>query len=206
MLNNNFLHIETELFKIPKSRLIMGLIAGLFYAFSFYAFMYLIRESFRFVSLTEGYDLWILSDNEVNFYNLIYAFISVIFAQSICFSFWFDKPQKLFSKRRFQQIAIVNNQRYLNTFFLFWFSVLAVIYGLIFGSTYQGGFYTFSFYPKYNYIFVLIVFVLFLQTWNSIRRIDKQHSLKWMFISMIIISTIAFGISKLNLIDSLLSH
>lgn len=201
MLHKNFLHNETELFKVPKSRLIMGLFAGLFFAFCFYAFMYLTRESFRLVSLTEDYDLWILTDKEVSFYNLIFAFISVIFAQSICFSFWFDKPQNLFSKRKFQRITIGNDQSALNTYFLFWFSELAVVFGLSFGLTFKGGFYAFSLYPKYNYIFVLIIIILFLQTWNSIRRTNKQHSLKWMFISMIIVSTIAFGLSKVNLID-----
>ena len=201
MLNRNFLHTETELFKIPKSRLIMGLFAGLFFAFCFYSFLYLTRESFRLVSLTEDYDFWILTDKEVGFYNLIFAFISVIFAQSICFSFWFDKPQKLFSKRKFERITIRNDQSALNTYFLFWFSELAVVFALCFGLTFKGGFYAFSFYPKYNYIFVLIVFVLFLQTWNSIRKTNKKDSLKWMFISMIIVSTIAFGLSKVNLID-----
>ena len=78
MRNSNLLHTDTELFEIPKSRLIMGLFAGLFFAFCFYAFMYLTRESFRFASLTVDYDLWILTDNEVRFYNLIFAFISVI--------------------------------------------------------------------------------------------------------------------------------
>lgn len=195
------MHIQTKLFKIPKSSLIMGLFAGLFFAFCFYAFLYLTRESFRLVSLTEDYDLWVLTDKEVSFYNLIFAFISVIFAQSICFSFWFDKPQKLFTKRKFQNITIVNDQRSLNTYFLAWSSKLALLFVIFFGLTSKGGFYIFSFYPEYNYIFVLIILVLFLQTWNSIRRINKRHSLKWMLISMIIVSTIAFGLSKVNLID-----
>lgn len=201
MRKRNFLRTETELFKVPKSRLIIGLLAGLFFAFCFYAFMYLTRESFRLVSLTKDYDLWILTDNEVGFYNLFFAFISVIFAQSICFSFWFDKPLNIFYRRRFQRILIGNDQSALNTYFLFWFSELAVIYGLTFGSTFIGGFYVFSFYPKYNYIFVLIIIVLFLQTWISIRRINKKQSLKWMFISIIVVSIIAIGLSKINFVD-----
>ena len=179
----------------------MGLFSGLFFAFCFYALLYLTRESFRIMSLTDDYDLWILTDKEVSFYNLIFAFISVIFAQSICFVFWFDRPLKLVSKRKFQRTTIVHEQKALNLFFLFWFSELAVIYGLTFSSTYQGGFYAFSFYPKYNYIFILTILVLFFQTWNSMRRINKKQSLKWMFISMIVVSTIAFGLSKVNLID-----
>ncbi len=201
MLNKNFLHTETELFKIPISRLIAGLLAGLFFAFCFYALLYLTRESFRFVSLTADYDLWILSDKEHSFYNLVFAFISVIFAQSVCFSFWLNRPQQFFSKQKLQRKTILNDQSTLNTYFLLWFSELAVMYGLTFGPTFQGGFYAFSFYPKYNYVFVLILLVLFLQTWNSIRRTNKKQSLKWMFCSAILCSAIAFGLSKVNLID-----
>lgn len=201
MTHKRSIHAEPELFKVQKSRLIFGLAAGLIFAFCFYALMYLTRESFRFVSLTENYDLWILTDKEVSFYNFIFAFISVIFGQSICFVFWFEKPLNLYSRKRFQYKAIVNDQKYLNSIFLFWFSEMAIIYGLSFGVTYQSGFYTFGFYPKYNYFFVLIILVLFFQTWNSIRKINKKNSMKWMLISLLMVSSIAYGLSKVNLID-----
>ena len=42
---------------------------------------------------------------------------------------------------------------------------------------------------------------MFLQTWNTMRRINKKHSLKWMIVSLIIVSTVSFGLSKVNLID-----
>ncbi len=201
MLSKKFLHTKTTLFEIPKSRLIMGLFAGLFFAFCFYAFLYLTRESFRIVTITDDYNLWILTDKEVSFYNLIFAFISVIFAQAVCFAFWFGRPRKIFSKRKFQHIAIVNDQSALNTYFIAWFSKLAFVFVLFFGLISKGGYYVFSLYPKYNYLFILVIIVLFLQTWNSIRRTYKQYSIKWMFISMITVSTIAFGLSKVNLID-----
>ncbi len=174
---------------------------GLFYSFSFYSFLYIVREVFRILSITFDYDLWILTDKEVDFYNLFFAFISVIFAQSVCFSFWFDRPRSIFEKRHYKAITIVNDQRVLNWYFLNWFSKLAVAFGIMFGLVYRRGFYTFSLYADYHYIFILIVIVLFLQTWNTLGLIFKRKGLKLMLLVGVILSTIAFGLSKINLID-----
>jgi hypothetical protein len=58
---------------IPKHRFIVGILIGLFYAFTFYSFMYITRESFRLLSSDENYSLWVLNDKEVNFYNLFFC-------------------------------------------------------------------------------------------------------------------------------------
>ena len=71
----------------------------------------------------------------------------------------------------------------------------------MFGHTFEGGFYFFSFYPDYNYLFLLIVVVLFLQTWNTIRLNFGAKSLKLMFISAAVIIGVSFAFSKINLID-----
>lgn len=195
------LNIEPKFFEIPKFRLIAGILIGLFYSFAFYSFLYLTREVFRILSVTEDFDLWVLTDKEVNFYNLFFAFISVIISQSVCFTFWFDRPRKIFGKGHYKTTTIVNDQRVLNWYFLSWFSKLAIVYGIMFGLAFHGGFNVFSFYPDYNYIFILIIVVLFLQTWNSIRLAFKRKSLKWMLFSGVIISIVAFGLSRINLID-----
>ena len=200
-MTRRILSIEHDFFKIPRFRLIAGILIGLFYSFAFYSFLYLMRETFRILSVTEDYDLWILTDKEVSFYNLFFAFISVIISQSVCFTFWFDRPRKIFGKRHYRITSIVNDQRVLNWYFLSWFSKLAIVFGLMFGFSYYGGFYVVSFYPDYNYIFILIIVVLFLQTWNTIRLTFKQKSLKWMLISVVIVSFVSFGLSRVNLID-----
>ncbi len=200
-LENNFLHNESKLIKITRLRLVVGILIGLGYSFAFYSFLYLIREVFRVLSVTESYDIWILTDNEVYFYNLFFAFISVILAQSVCFTFWVDRPKQMFGKQNLRKTSIGNDQRVLNWYFLSWFSKLAVVFGIMFGLAFHGGFYTFSLYPDYNYIFILIVIVLFLQTWNTIRLTFKRKSLKWMLYSIVIVSIAAFGLSRVNLID-----
>lgn len=161
----------------------------------------MVQEVFRILSDTETYDLWILTDKEVNFYNLIFAFISVIIGQSVVFSFWVDRPKNIFEKRNYRKITIINDQRALNWYFLSWFSKLAIVFGLMLGLTFRGGFYVFSLYPDYNYIFILIVIVLFLRTWNTISLTYKRKGQKWMLISGVFITIVAFGFSKINLID-----
>ena len=200
-MTRRILNIEPKFLEIPRFRLIAGILIGLFYSFAFYSFLYLMREVFRILSVTEDYDLWILTDKEVSFYNLFFAFISVIISQSVCFTFWFDRPRKIFGKGHYRITTIVNDQRVLNWYFLSWFSKLAIVFGIMFGLAFHGGFYVFSFYPDYNYIFILIIVVLFLQTWNTIRLTFKRKSLKWMLISVVIVSFVAFGLSRVNLID-----
>ncbi|NOU58456.1 hypothetical protein [Marinifilum caeruleilacunae] len=187
--------------KVSGIRLTVGIVMGLLYSFAFYSFMYMVREGFRLLSVTEEYDLWILSDEEVNFYNLFFAFVAVILSQSLCLSFWFDRPQKLAGSKKYRLNAIVNDQRVLNWYFLNWFAKLTLLFALMFGSVYQGGFYVFSFYPDYKFIFMLIVPVLFLHTWLTIRLKFKGNGWKWMLVSMCIVTGLSIGLSKINLID-----
>ena len=84
-LAKKFLHKQPNFIQISQLKIIIGLLLGLFFAFTFYSFLYLVRETFRILSLTETYDLWILTDKEVRFYNLIFAFISVIIGQAVAF-------------------------------------------------------------------------------------------------------------------------
>lgn len=190
-----------SIIKISRLRFIIGILIGLLFSITFYSFLYLIREVFRILSVTESYDLWILTDKEVHFYNLVFAFISVIIGQSIAFSFLFDRPKSISETKNYRTTTIVNDQRALNWYFLSWFSKLAIVYGVMLGLDSHTAFYVFSFYPKYNYIFILIVIVLFLQTWNTLNLTFKSKGQKWMLISAVSISIIAFGISRINLID-----
>ncbi|HOF15953.1 MAG TPA: hypothetical protein PLF32_01265 [Bacteroidales bacterium] len=200
-LAKKFLHKQLNFIQISQSKIIIGILLGLFFAFTFYSFLYLVRETFRVLSLTETYDLWILTDKEVRFYNLIFAFISVIIGQAVAFSIWFDRPKSIFEKRNYIKTTILNDQRALNLYFLCWFSKLSIIFGLIFGLTIPGGFYVVSLYPDYNFVFILIIIVLFLQTWNTMNLSFKRKGQKWMLISAVLLSIIAFGFSKINLID-----
>ncbi len=200
-MKNRFLHRDAKLTELSKSRFIIGIFLGVFFSVTFYSFLYLIRETFRVISVTETYEIWTLSDCEVSFYNLFFAFFAVIFGQSVCFAFVFDRPRPLFGNLHYRHTSIVNSQRALNWYFLNWISRLALIFGLFFGVTIKGGYYVFSLYPDYCYVFVLIIIFLFYQTWNTIRAQFKQRSVKWFLISVLIVSSFAIGLSRVNVIN-----
>jgi hypothetical protein len=195
-MNPRFLHSEQEFPKIERKKFILSIVLGVCFSFTLYSLLYLTREYLRLFSVTWEYDIWMLSDEEVNFLNLFFAFLSLIFTQSMCFSYWFGSPRKIFQKRSIHESTILSDQRVLKLSFLGWaclFALLAYIHSDVFLA--------YSFYPKYNYLFILLIIVLFLQPWVTIRRIYKRKSLKWMLISASIISVLAFTYSRINVFD-----
>lgn len=200
-LKKKFLQPQIMFLEISRFRLVVGIVLGMAYSFAFYSFLYVCREVFRVLSVDFYNDMFVLSDSEVNFYNLFFALISVIFGQSVCFNFWFDKPRAFQDRFNRRRLSIVNDQRVLNWYFLDWFAKMGVAFGIMFVLTLHGGQYVFSFYPKYNYIFVLIVIVLFFQTWNTLRWTFLRRSLKWFLLSIAILSVVSVGLSRVNLID-----
>ncbi len=201
MLKKPFLRPLTPLQKPSVFRIVISLLIGLLFAIAFYALLYFTREFFRFFSLTSQYELWLLSDQAHNFYNLFFAFVAVVFGQSFFFLLLFHRPAIFLAKRQVMRHSIVNDQRSLNWFFISWFGQLAVIYGLFFGYVMKGGFYEFSFYPGYAYLFVLIAIVFFLHPWITIRRLWPTISLKWIAVSLLVVSMLSFGLSKLQLLN-----
>lgn len=200
-MSNRFIHKNENLFAIPISKFITGIIIGIGYAFTFYSLLYLTRESFRIFSAQTHNDVWILSDAEVNVYNLFFAFISVIFGQNICFTYWFNKPKKFFSKIYLRQTTIVNDQRAFTWYFLLWFSSLSICFGILFGTSLWYAQYVFSFYPKFNCLFILIIIVFYFQSWSNIRLTYRRKSLKWLLTSFFIVTALSFGLSRVNVID-----
>lgn len=200
-INKGFLKTDTKNFKIPRKRIVIGIILGLISVFLIYSLLYLFREAFRYLSITEDFDMWILTDKEVAFYNLFYAFLAVIFSQSFVLIFLFNRPKRIFNNSNWRKITIVNDQRVLNLYFLNWFTKLAFIFALMFGFGYSKGYYAFSFYPDYKYLFFLIIIVLFFQSFNTIKFTFRNKSNKWLIASILFLTLLSFGLSKINILD-----
>jgi hypothetical protein len=201
VLKKGFLHPNPEFIKISRQRLIIGIVLGVLYSFIFYSLLFVIREAIRLLSILPNYDLWILSENEIAIYNLFFAFISTIMGQSIAILYVLDRPKRLYDKTNYRKTTIINDQRVLNWSFLQWFAKIAFGIGLLFSSAMPYGERYLGLYPAYSFIFILVVIVLFMQTWTTIRLIFKRKSLKWGIISVVIISGLAFSMSRIDVVD-----
>jgi len=200
-LKSGFLKTESNSIQIPRKRIILGIVLALISIFVIYSFLYLFREFFRYMSITDDFDMWMLSDKEVKFYNLFYAFLAVIFSQSFFINFIFNIPKRPFAKKNWRKTTILNDQRVLNLSFVNWFAKLTFMFGIMFGFGFRKGYYAFSFYPTYIYFFILLVIVLFMQSFVTIRLIFGKKSLKWLLYSFIIVTVISFGLSNLNVVN-----
>ncbi len=198
-MNAPFFHTQLT---IRTPRLVLGLLIGLAYSFSLYGLLVVVRETIRIMSYDHVFNFWVLNEEEVNFYNLFYAFIAVIFGQSACFSFWTEGMREKLRRYPTRQVRMIHDQRFLNFSFLMWFGQLAFLYGLFFSFSYVDMNAFLSFYPQYGYIFVLLILVLFLQSWVSIRLVFKRGSLRWMFLSAVFVTVLSFGLSKIPIVDN----
>lgn len=200
-LGKKFLHPKTASLSISKSKFWVALVLGSLYSFIFYSLLYLFREVFRVLSLISNYDLLVLSDSETNFYNLFFGFLSAIVGQSIAFQFLFEKPGKLGRRGKRGLYRMFHDQRFFTWFVLSWLSRVAIIFSSLFILTFDGGTYVFSLYGSYNYLFVLLILVLFFQSWNGPKQIFKREAYKWMLISAVSLSVLAFGLSRINWVN-----
>ena len=188
------LHSHLSAFK-----LVLGVLVALLMSFVVYAFSCVMLEAFRVVSVTPEYDMWVLGDKERSFYQLFLAFVSVILAQSFCLAYWFDGPRRFFEQRHRSAVQIVNGQRNLNWYFLYWFAKVLLCWFCIFG--FPGAFYAFSLYPDFKHLFVLLIIVLFLHPWVAMRQAFKRKTVKWMALSAAIVTVLAFGMSRIKVVD-----
>ena len=192
--------LQPDSLSIPKYRFIIGVILGLILAFYLYSLQYMTREAIRWFSISDD-DLWLLSNSEVSFYNLIFAFISVIVGQSFCIIYWFDRPLKVNRLKTGRLQSIIHEQRFFNWYVLAWFSKTATVYGILFAMAGTGGYYVVSMYPYNNYVFILIIIVMFFQVWNSILLTFKKRAYKWMILSFVVVTLLSFGLSKIHIVD-----
>lgn len=160
-----------ESIPISKFRFWTGLVISIFLSFFLYQFFILGRDIFRLYTFTPNFNYLEFTENELFFYNLFYAFLALIIAQTFFLKIIFDTNKKLGEKRiQFNRKKVVHNQNTLIWFFLFCFIKLAVFYGIMNMSTlfwYRSNFSIFehlNFSEEYPYLFVLFILVLFLQS------------------------------------------
>lgn len=185
--------------RLSTFKLVSGVVVALLMSFVFYFFSCAMLEAFRLMTVTLEYDIWVPSEKERAFYQLFFAFVSVILAQSFCLAYWFDGPRRVFERGHRSAVQIVNGQRNLNWYFLYWFAKVLLCWFCIF--SFPGSFYAFSLYPDFKHLFILLIIVLFLHPWVAMRQAFKRKTVKWMALSAVLVTVLAFGMSRINVVD-----
>lgn len=186
---------------ISRFRRVLGVVLGLSYALLFYAFQFVLRELLRVGSTSELNEMWLLSDEEVAFYNWFAAALALLIGQSVCIGFWFSRSKRLGERGVRSRTAIMIDQQAVMGNFLLFFLKAGFLYALFMGLAFPNFHLAFSFYPDYAFMFVLIVLVLFLQAWYTIRLKFKRQSFKLMLFAFFGLGLASWGLSKINVVD-----
>ena len=185
--------------RLSTFKLVSGVVMALLMSFVFYFFSCAMLEAFRLMTVTPEFDIWVPSEKERSFYQLFFAFVSTLLAQSFCLAYWFDGPRRFFERGHRSAVQIVNGQRNLNWYFLYWFAKVLLCWFCIF--SFPGAFYAFSLYPDFKHLFILLLIVLFLHPWVAMRQAFKRKTVKWMALSAALVTILAFGMSRINVVD-----
>ena len=197
-----------ESIPISRFRFWGGFIVSILLSFSLYQFFIFGRDLLRLFTFSDHFNYLEFSQNELLFYNLFYAFLALIIGQSFFLKIIFDTNKKFGEKRiQFKRKKIVHNQNIWIWLFLLWFFRFATMYSFLnmvgFGQkvNYAPIFYEyFSFYEEYPYLFVLIIIVLFSQSWQGLGLTIRNY-FKYLMRSFLLLSVLAFGFSQINLVD-----
>ena len=181
---------------ISKHRIMMSILIGLGTAFSIYGGFYVLRETFRVMSLGFGYLPIIVIETNRDFYNLFFASLSLILGNSIAIAFLFSRPQSVFSRRNIKRHRIINDQVALNGAFMFWFGKIGLMFGIM-----SINFLDFP-YLSYLYVpFILLVMVMYLETWKTLITVLGRRKYKWLAIHFTSLAILAFGLSEIDIVD-----
>ena len=178
---------------ISKFRFWGGFIVSILLSFSLYQFFIIGRDFLRLLTFSDNFNYLELNSNELFFYNLFYATLSLLVGQTYFLKIVFDKNKNIYEKRvQFKRKKVVHDQNILIWFFLSWF-IRTV--GFIADTHHY-----LNFYSDYKHLFFLILLILSLQSWQVL-GLTIRNSFKYLISSFIIISVLAFGFTKINLID-----
>lgn len=183
------------IFPITRLQLWGGILLGVAFTCVFYYLLFLTRESLRLLTVWVEYEVWRLTDWEAWFYNLFIAYLSAILAMATVIGFWVKGN----CGRGIRGTSMLTDVRVLNFYFLSWFGKVVLVYAVMF--SFNGGQYVLNLYPGYAFVFVLLLIVLFLQCWVTIRRIYRREATIWMLKAAALVSVLAFGLSFVNPVD-----
>ena len=189
---------------VSKFSLWGGFIVSLLLSFSVYLFFTSIRDLYRLFSLTEDFEYLKFTSEELQFYNLFYAFLGLIIGLHFFIKINLDKNKSYLDRRiQFTRKKAIANQNTLIWYFMLVFSKFAFLYGgFIMGgfgleNNYNSNLFLYlNFYNEYKLIFILIILVLLSQSLMT-PMIPFKTKIK----IVLLLVLFAFLFSQFNLID-----
>ncbi|WP_417196892.1 hypothetical protein [Bizionia sp.] len=191
-----FFDSSFESIKLSDKRIILGILIGLSTAFALYGFMYLLRDTFRLLTFSFGYLPNILSEFERNTFNWFFAALAFVFGNSITMSIIFSGHTYGFGKRNYKKRRIINNQTALNSVFAYWFAKVSYVIAFV-----SMGMADLNFLPEISIPLILLVLVLYLETWKTQSLYLGKGKFKWMLLHFLLLFILSFALSKVHFVN-----
>lgn len=182
---------------IKTSKLVLAVIIGLLSSVVIYAFFYVLRETFRIISTSYDQLPQILSKENRDYYNLFFAALSMVFANSIAFNFIFSRPQRIAHRFNSKRKRLLNDNIFLSFNFSYWFTKIGLVFG-VFSMCCMD----FEFLPYFKSISLLLIVVLYLESLKSFGFFLKNKKRLVFFVihfSFLLIST--FTLSRFDVVN-----
>jgi hypothetical protein len=188
MTNIQFRKEKISIRNIGQQRFWIGIVAGLISAIAIALFFNHSREVLRlFTSMSA--DLMILEENELQFFNYFFSFLSSVLGLSIAIWIWMqNKKHNRRKDRIYKQLSVTN------AILIFWVILMiisrfgSILPIILFGT--PGYDNHLNLYEEYWILFVLIPIVVFMQNWFAVRLVYRAG--KWIFLSFLFCILTAF--------------
>ncbi len=195
-LKRYFYDSRINIKNISKEWFLISVIIGLISALTIYNFFYIIRESFRVMSFGFANLPYILPEEDRNLYNIFFAGLSVVFANSITINMLFSKPLNVLSRRNPVRRRILNDQIFLSFNFIYWFTKMGLCF-LVFSMCCLD----FDFSPYVGVLSTLLLLVLYLDSWKALTMVLRKNRFRIQTLHLLVIIFLTLGISRINIID-----
>jgi len=203
-LKRRFYDASINFNKIPVERLVLGIVIGLVSAFVIYGFFYVIRESFRVMSLGfNDYGFWSFQENEFvltqkerRFYNIFFSGLSVVLGNSMAILFIFSRPTRVIDRFNFRRKRILNDQVFLSFNFLYWFNKIGLTFGVFSMCCLD-----FQFLPYFKPVSYLLLLVLYLETWKTLARLFRKNRFRVQILHFIIMFCFTLVLAQIDVVD-----
>ncbi|WP_299215872.1 hypothetical protein [uncultured Aquimarina sp.] len=185
--------------KISLSRLITGLGIGFFTIFFVYSFLTIFVEVFRIFQLGFNDSNGIIKFSPYRQYwnNVLSSGLAVVLGNSAFVLFCLSRPQRVFGNHSTKHKRIINDHIFLAFNFVYWFAKVAYFIGLMVSM-----FIDFEFIHQYYFVFVLLLVVLFLESWKTLGQVIKKNRLRAKILHFLILTIIALVLALHHPLDS----